>query len=418
MSSKNRGTMEIVSAPWVIPVDTAVIKTGAVVCGDGRIVDIGGHDQIVRRYPNLMKTHYPGVLMPGLVNGHMHLELSHLQDIPKLQPEQNFTDWISALLAKRMEVSWHPAEIVERFMDVLGDQYNSGVILIGDIGNDYFEELHSAKREFVPEILRMLEFLGPNLDGCNASLEKIEKLDDSVTVTGHGPYSTGPELLKKIKTRCRRLHQLFSVHTAESRDELDFIRTGCGCFRDFLEMRNSWDGMFLFDKTDFSGTVEYFDYLDILDQKTLLVHCVHVSDSEIMLIRERGAHICLCPGSNRFLGVGIPPVERMVAEGLLPCLGTDSLASNSVADLWGEIQLMTNNHPQLDHYLILAMATSGGAKALGFDDNYGSLAIGKKATILHVSSESLKGCRDADKLVKTLVSDGRPAEIEWLPTFH
>ena len=259
--------MEIVSAPWVIPVGTAVIKAGAIVCGDGKIVDIGSHDQIVRRYPNLRKTHNSGVLLPGLVNGHMHLELSHLQDIPKPQPEQKFTDWISALLAKKMTDRRQPDDIVESFKGVLDDQYNSGVILVGDIGNDYFEELHRAKGEFGPEILRMLEFLGPNLDVCKASLEKIEKLDESIAVTGHGAYSTGPELLKKIKARCRRLHQLFSVHTAESPDELDFIGKGSGCFRDFLEMRNSWDGTFSFDNTGFSGTVEYFDSLDILDKK-------------------------------------------------------------------------------------------------------------------------------------------------------
>ena len=193
---------------------------------------------------------------------------------------------------------------------------------------------------------------------------------------------------------------------------MEFLQTGSGCFRKFLEMRNSWDGMFTFDKKDFSGTIDYFDHLEILDSRTLLVHCVHVSDSEITLIGDRGAHICLCPGSNRFLGVGTPPVERMIELGLLPCLGTDSLASNSSIDIWREMQVMADMHPNLDNSTILAMATLGGATALGYENKFGSLAVGKDAKFIHVSSDFLLRCTDAVKLIRVLVTGGRPTEIE------
>ena len=98
---------------------------------------------------------------------------------------------------------------------------------------------------------------------------------------------------------------------------------------------------FLFLNPGFPGTIEYFDHLGILDDKTLLVHCVHVSDNELQLIKKRGSRICLCPGSNEFLGVGLAPVEKMVDLGLLPALGTDSPASNMTIDMWREMQMLT-----------------------------------------------------------------------------
>lgn len=410
--------MEITAAPWVVPGDRPVIKEGAVVIDRDKIIDVGTQVEIGSKYPNLQENRYSSVLMPGLVNSHMHLELSHLQGISAQQADQNITDWIADILRKRAACNDLRQDIVDKFQTILEDLYRSGVVLIGDIGNDYFSELHGKPVALQPHVLRMLEFLGPNLESCQTALEKIKTLDESIIATGHAPYSTGPELLSQIKKRCNRLNHLFSIHAAESVNELEFLQTGRGCFRSFLEKRNSWDGMFTFDKKGFSGAIEYFDHLAILDDRTLLVHCVHVSDGEIMLIRDRGAHVCLCPGSNRFLGVGLPPVERMVELGLLPGLGTDSLASNSSIDIWQEMQVMAEMYPHLEYSIILAIGTLGGAGALGHKTKLGSLAVGKDANFIHVSSDLLLRCTDAGALVKELVTGGRPTKIEWVQSVH
>jgi cytosine/adenosine deaminase-related metal-dependent hydrolase len=410
--------MVIISAPWVVPVDAPVIRDGSIVVVDGRISDIGTRDDIVRNYPQSSETSYSCVLMPGLVNAHMHLELSHLQNTIEPLPDQNFTDWIDALIAQRATKECSREKIVETFTVALHDQYNSGVVLIGDIGNEHYEELHSEGDDFQPNVFRMLEFLGPNREACRIALKNLTQLDERIAVTGHAPYSTAPELLLGIKKRCNRLEHIFSIHTGESLDEREFIQTGTGCFRDFLEKRNSWDGVFSFAESGFPGTIEYFDHLGILNDKTLLVHCVHVSKAELQLIKERGAQICLCPGSNQFLGVGPAPVEQMVALGLLPALGSDSPASNHAIDIWREMQLLIKSHSNLEHSTVLAMATMGGAKALRHDADFGSLAVGKKAKFIHVSSASLKSCSDGIQLVKELVSGGKPTGISWVSTVH
>lgn len=411
---KSEKTMVILSAPWIVPVDVTVICDGSIVIGKGKIVDIGKRKNILQQYPHSQEISYSCVLMPGLVNAHMHLELSYLEKNIKQLPEQRFTDWIESLIEQRSSQNTCREEIVAAFTKTLNDQYNAGVALIGDIGNEYFAELYHGRNTFQPRILRMLEYLAPTLDACRSTLDKLKQLDQQIAVTGHAPYSTAPELLVEIKKRCNRFQHIFSVHVSESEGEKEFIQTGKGCFREFLEKKNSWDGLFPFSESGFTGTVEYFDSLGLLDNKTLLVHCVHINANEIQLLKERGCHICLCPGSNQFLGVGRAPVEQMVAFGLLPALGSDSPASNESIDMWREMQILTTNHPTLAHSDVLAMATIGGAEALAFERDFGSLAVGKSANLIHVSSANLKRCNDISSVIKELVAGGKPTEIEWV----
>jgi aminodeoxyfutalosine deaminase len=410
--------MVIISAPWVVPVGEPIIRDGSVVVTKGRIVDIGLRDAIVQQYPHAAEKFYTCVLMPGLVNAHMHLELSYLVNCIAPGGKRSFTDWIDALLAERTINRVCREEIVAAFLSALKDQYSSGVALIGDIGNEYFDELHRDEYIRQPKIARMLEFLGPNRESCRIALKNMEELEEQISATAHAPYSTPPNLLRGLKKRCNRLEHIFSIHAGECPDEREFIRSGTGAFRVFLDKKISWDGVFPFAESGFSGAIDYFDQLGILDDKTLLVHCVHVSGGELQLIKERGARICLCPGSNEFLGVGLAPVEKMVALGLQPALGTDSPASNRTIDIWREMQLVQKSHDGLDAGDILAMATLGGAKALEKDGDYGTLKVGKKAHFIHVSSIALRGCCDREEIIKVLVSHGKPENIEWVSTSH
>jgi cytosine/adenosine deaminase-related metal-dependent hydrolase len=405
---------KIISSAWVVPVDKPVIYDGSLVIAEGRITDIGRREEILAKYTGLEESRYPAVLIPGLINGHIHLELAHINNIPEPLPHQTFTDWIAAVLAKRGENGPTMDQRRAAYSALLRDQYGSGVVFIADTGNEFLSELHSTSTAGWPKIERMLEYLGPDRQTCLVAREGIRDLDDRINVTGHAPYSTAPELLRYIKNRCRRLHRIFSIHTAESAAELQFLQSNSGIFRDYLEKRNRWDGTFSFDRTEFSGTIEYFDHLGIVDEMTLLVHCVHVSENELVTIAERGGHICLCPGSNRFLKVGVPPVEKMIEVGILPALGTDSPASNPVIDLWNEMRQLAADHPALAHEKIFAMATQGGAKSLHIDGDYGSLATGKKARFLHVASPALLCCRSGLDLMRELVVGGRPTEISWV----
>ncbi|MCI5116267.1 MAG: hypothetical protein D3912_15925, partial [Candidatus Electrothrix sp. AX1] len=139
------------------------------------------------------------------------------------------------------------------------------------------------------------------------------------------------------------------------------------------------------------GSGSYLHQHDLLDSKTLCVHCIHVTDMEIDLLRQSKAKVCLCPGSNRYLGVGIAPVEKYLNKGILPALGTDSLTSNPELSLWREMRLLAEDHPAVKPRDILRMATLGGAEALGLDRQLGSLEAGKAAALLAVDVTGLEG---------------------------
>ncbi|MFH0784783.1 MAG: amidohydrolase family protein [Pseudomonadota bacterium] len=408
--------MEILSAEWVVPVTTPVISDGSIVIENGRIIEIGKRPDILLKFHGTEESKYNSVLMPGLVNGHMHLELSHICDIAPMSPESTFTDWISELLTRRQNETPDRSHVIDAFSAALRDQFVSGVALVADIGNTVFPELYEQKGEGWPEVIRMVECLAPNRQALQVAKKNIAGMPDRYPVCVHAAYSTSPDLFVSAKQRCRQLDHIFSVHTAESAAELEFLRFGTGCFRDFLESRKSWDGTFAFAEQGYVGTIFYFDHLGILDKNTLLVHAVHVSERELALVAERGAYICLCPGSNRFLHVGRAPVEQMLAAGILPSLGTDSLASNESINLWREMQLLAEDHPQVTYELILAMATLGGAQALHRDEDFGSLVPGKRSQILHVSSPALSCCRDKSRVIQELVTGGQPSEIAWAST--
>ncbi len=410
--------MEIFSADWVVPVAMPAIGDGSLVIADRRIVAVGKRSDILRRYQGVKEQRWPGLLMPGLVNGHMHLELSGLGGISPPAPQSAFTVWISDLLAERQNQAASRDHITAAFTTVLHRQYAGGVALVADVGNEEYAELTGRRQDGWPEILRLLECLGSSRPAVQAALEKIARLDDRQPVCGHAPYSTSPELLVALKGRCRRLDQIFSIHTAESPDELEFISSGTGPFRDFLERRKSWDGTFTFADHGFAGTVAYFDSLGLVDRNTVLVHAVHVAGEELQIIASRGAHVCLCPGSNRFLGVGRAPAEKMLELGIMPALGTDSPASNQHLDLWREMRILADDHPRLTAASILAMATQGGAKALHREGDYGSLLPGRKAQILRVASPSLRRCRNSGELAEELVMGGMPEEISWAAVAH
>jgi aminodeoxyfutalosine deaminase len=413
-SRSHKVAMQILSARWLVPVAAPIIGEGSLVVGGERILDIGKRVDILAKYPKVKERRYDSVLMPGLINAHMHLELSHLGGIFSVDAKGSFTDWISQVITTRENWQGDRSEVVAAFTTLLCDQYASGVVLVADIGNEVFPELYGRPSAGWPEIVRMLECLAPNQLALVAAEKKIANLPDSYPICAHAPYSTGSCVFISAKQRCRQLGHIFSVHTAESIDELDFLRDGTGRFRDFLEKRKSWDGTFSFAEQGFAGTVFYFDHLGILDNYTLLVHSIHVSENELKVVAERDAHICLCPGSNQFLVVGTAPVEKMVAAGILPALGTDSPTSNATIDLWREMQLLASQHPQAPHESILAMATLGGARALHRENDYGSLAPGRSAKILHVSSSDLRSCREPRQVIQSLVTGGRPSEISWV----
>lgn len=393
-------------------ISSPVIRDGAVAVGNGRILAVGSSSSLRAQFADARIENCQGVLLPGLVNAHIHLELSAYHHVPRPTPEETFCDWIRSLLQLRQDGGIEAEEVARAARNMLQQQHDAGVLLLLDIGNI----LPSFPATNSPAVYLsfLLELLGPTSKAEEQVLVKIASLPDSVAATPHAPYSTTAGIMMALKQRADRLRHIFSLHVAESADEIELLQSGQGCFRSFLEERGAWENIFPCPGMDGRGAVEYLEHLGLLDANLLCVHCVHVSEKEVQMLAAHGCKVCLCPGSNRFLGVGVAPLEMMLAHRLLPALGTDSIASNEELDLWREMQILREDHPGVAPAVVLAMATLGGAEAMGYEEEFGALAPGRKSILLNVDSPVLQGVGNGDQLLDTLTGGGRPEKICWI----
>ena len=389
-------------APWVLPGHLPAISDGGVAVRSGRIIAVGRFDEIVATVTHDAVIDHPdSALLPPLVNAHTHLELSHLAHLALQPPPATFTGWIENMLNERAKSGFNNEAVQEASRNSLAEQQLDGVIAIGDISNTGLTRELSS--DFMGRLFCFKEYLGLRASGVEPLLQELQAEAEQNFCTAHAPYSTHADLLCALKDRATRFGHVFPVHVAEPVAESEMMSRGRGEIPEFLRRRGFWDDSFQPTGIDNSGSVQYLHQLGLLDDKTLCVHCIHVSDQEIELLVQAGSRVCLCPGSNRYLGVGKAPVAKYLQNGILPALGTDSLASNPEISIWREMQLLAEDHPGINPADIVAMATAGGAYALSLDTETGTLEPGKQAAFLAVLlPDTVKNISDVyDYLVTT-----------------
>ena len=363
--SGTRHKREIHRAGWIILDSMNVIQNGYLEIENGRIKGI---------YSGVQKEactdHGPGVLMPPLVNAHVHLELSALKN--RIPFDKGFQSWVKTLLEERTALG--SDVLVREAKKSISDLLTWGNLYVGEIST-----LGTTKSLFENSGLKGVffqEFLGTAVEkGC------VQKKDGlSFSMAGHAPHTSSPDLLRALKGHSRLMGLPFSIHVAESEAESEFIFRGKGPWADFLTQRGidyrSWG---LGSKTP----VAYLDGMGILDPLTLAVHLLHVSPKDMDILASSRVKVCVCPRSNHNLHGMLPDIERMLQKGLVPALGTDSLASCDSLDIWDEMAFIAHHYPGLDPRTIFSMATLNGAKALGLDHVTGTIAKGKRADVIY-----------------------------------
>ncbi len=384
-----------------------LFKDGGVLVENGLINKVGSFSELAGLAQEVVD-HQNSILIPALVNCHSHLELSWMatekgSQLASLHPG-DFVGWIRGLLSLRTQ---EPEKEIRRlsFLKAKKQLGALGTGFLVDTGNAMPDDYYLQNN--LPSFF-LLELLGLTGKLQDEAIKKIANLPEDIICTPHAPYSTGPNLLRRLKKRSTEKRQLFSIHTAESTDEIEFLQNGSGPFKPFLAERGISLSSFTVPKT---GSVHYLDKLGLLDNKTLCVHCVHLTDDEIDIIAVRGTKIILCPGSNRYLGVGKAPVNKFLQRSILPALGTDSLASNSSLSLWEEMRVLQEDWPGIDPRIIFAMAASGGGQALGDKSIYGQLAPGKSPRFLAVETPSPLQEKDVFSFLTTV---GKSVKIKWV----
>ena len=366
----DEGRMALVHrAGWVMVDADTVIRNGFVRVKQGIIQETG---RFGKTWGDAVVDHGEGLLMPAFVNAHTHLELSALKG--KLAFGRGFSSWVRELLTLRESTG------VENLADGIGagvdELLYSGVLVAGDVSTLGIVARHVRNSPLAGVLFR--EYLGnavPEPEGLETAGRFLPSL------AGHAPHTTSPAVLKHLKETCRKEGRPFSIHLAESEEESEFITTGKGVWADFLKERGvdyrAWG-------LPFKSPVAYLDHLGLLDPNTLAVHLIRGDREDIRTLKKRGVAVCLCPRSNRNLHGVLPDIETMVDEGVLLCLGTDSLASTESLSVLDEMRALAQAFPRIPLRDIVRMATANGAAALGLEKSFGRLWPGKRAAMVYV----------------------------------
>ena len=388
-----------ITAEYIYTLDGEPIKNGFVEYDeDGTITAVGqcGADEEVM----------PGAIVPGFVNAHCHVELSHLhKKFRKGTGMAGFIDQINELR------DWAGREVKQQLVQEWMDKmWNDGVSAMADISND--DSSFDIKKSHKMYTRTFLEVFGSEPEMCEGVMKDVTALkavaDEAgidAAPTPHSCYTMSPQLLSASAAAGLESGYL-SYHSQESQEEEDLLISGSGAM---YENRKR-SGMSTPPVTGESSLKYFLDRLAAVkpapyDEHILLVHNVCLQQSDIDAVKQtmKNAYFAICPLSNIFIHNALPPIELMRQNGLSIALGTDSLSSNDDLDVMKELVCLRENFPQVPMNELFTWASLNGAHFLGKEDVLGSIAAGKRPGIVHVSGIDGNGYITAESRTRRII---------------
>ena len=365
----------IVAADFVLPVSSPPIRDGALLVENGRIAAVGQLLEIRRENPGVEIRRFPRhAIIPGAVNVHAHLGFRR-GDAPA---GGSFSRWVMELVSRLPEKeAWTPEaargsarEALESGTTFMTDSSPFGECLpqlaesglAGTVFAEFFPFLFGSPEEAVDAIEKkvfdMREGLPPRI---------------AVEVSVHAPYTVDPQSSRLAATRVRSRGERLSTHLSESLEEVEFVREGTGGgLENVFGVRADWGGVD-------ASPVRYAESVGLLWPGTIAAHlATGVSEEDVKILASTGVAAAHCPRSNEYLGCGVSPVLEMLGRGIRVGMGTDGLWSSPSMNLFEETLFATRLH-DLSGEMGLALATLSGARALGVEEETGSLERGKYA---------------------------------------
>jgi len=373
----------ILKAKYLIPYPEHCIENGAVAIKGTKIHHVGTFDEI-KTLTDIDKIIDLGnaVILPGLINIHTHLDLTNLHN--RIKPTTNFTHWVFQIVGAR--IRWKEEDYISSIEKGIELCVESGTTTVADIANTEYSFSVLKKSPLRKVVYKEVIDLHP--DHANDVLKKTQSElstimpDDllSIGLSPHAPYSVSRELYQAIAQFAVETGTPVCTHTAETRDEIEFLTKGAGSFPAFLRqlraMPDNWQPPGL-------SSIQYLNKTGILRNHPLLIHCNYVTDEEISLIKSSGSSVAFCPRSHHFFGHTNHPVQKLLDAGINVGLGTDSLASNDTLSILDEMKYLSLNN-SIPPNILITMATINGAKALGLESKTGQIKEGFEADLCGV----------------------------------
>jgi cytosine/adenosine deaminase-related metal-dependent hydrolase len=333
---------------------------------------------------------FEGVLCPGFVNTHCHLELSHMKDV--VPPNTGMTDFLLGVIGKRQsdkDLILHAMTEAEDYM------LAHGIVAAGDICNT--SDSLNQKKQGRLYYHNFIEAIGFNDAKLEAAFETAHKTFlqfataygmpiESNSIVPHAPYSVSPGLFSRIATFPG--NHLLTIHNQESREENEFFMSASGAFlRLYKSLGIDISHHKAYNKTGVHTWLHHF----FKNQALILVHNVHTSEDDLAYIREyypspSDIHYCLCPNANLYITGMLPDIDMLVKNEVNIVVGTDSLASNQRLDILAELKTLQRASKSTGLSTLLQWATINGARALQMEAGLGSFDAGKQPGVVLISN--------------------------------
>jgi cytosine/adenosine deaminase-related metal-dependent hydrolase len=394
-----------IAATYIFPVNRPPVKNGILTCTpDGTIVEISGSNKRITEQSGL--EFYSGILVPGFVNTHCHLELSNLKGkIEEKTGIGGFIGKINQLRNEEVENTEKAIQIADRKM------WASGISAVGDVSNTTLTiETKKASKIYYHTFIESFGFHPSRAVRAFDYAEFVQfqfKAEGLVTsIVPHSSYSVSKPLFEKIQKNAVIDKSIVTIHNQESESESEFFKNGTGAIANHLTNNLGID-ISHWKPTEKSSLAAILDFLPTENQ-LLLVHNTFTTKEDLDELKKKrsieNTFFVLCPNSNLYIENQLPPVLLFQDEKLNICLGTDSLASNHNLSILSEMITIQLNFPDIKLDELLMWACLNGAKALQIENNFGSLEVGKKPGINLISGIDFKKmCLTESSRIKRLV---------------
>ncbi|MBL7935638.1 MAG: amidohydrolase family protein [Bacteroidia bacterium] len=363
---------QVFSGKEFLPINTILVLND-----NGLITDITTKETI--ESSNI--EHFEGIICPGFINTHCHLELSHLKNL--IKQHTGIVDFGLTVMKHRNDFS---TELQQEAMHLADQEMQiQGIVAVGDISNT--NDSIKTKQQSNIYYHTFVELIGLNPERANIVFDtgkqlllEYSKAQLSVSLAPHAPYSASLELIKKITDNCLLLNKPTSIHNQESKAENEFFNSKTGDYLRLYEtIKIPVDYFKPTQKSSMQSVISAFNN----QVRTLLVHNTFTNQNDLEIAKSVHSELywCLCPHANLYIENTLPDIELLISNNCRLTLGTDSLASNTNLSIIEEINCILKHQPSTSIEILLNAATYNGAKFLGIESEFGLIEKNRKGGI-------------------------------------
>jgi len=386
--------MRRITADYVFTADTPPLQDGVVVLNDDGLVLAIEHKS---DFDPAELEKYNGFLVPGFVNSHCHLELSHMQNV--MPPGTGLIPFIKGVLGKRDATK---EEILDAIAKREQEMIEAGIVAVGDIANvnDSFAQKAQGNLAYYT-FVELFDLLNPkeaqkSFDQGKQLYDELHEKGIKAAMAPHAPYSVSPELFKLVDAFNARNTGLTSIHNQETPEENQFMAKKEGAFNAFYN--DMGIDISAFEPTGERAIKTAIRYI-AQTPKAIFVHNTMTKEEDIRHTRNCGPQIywCSCPNANLYIENRLPHYQAFINNNCTMILGTDSIASNWQLSILEEMKAIHKHYPDITTEMLVKWGTYNGAEALGFEERLGSITPGKTPGVNLIENVDIEGRKLTDK---------------------